>query len=211
MLAELVQGLRALGASVPGALRGDKTSALCVTDVHARFQEAVLQGNVYSLATLVAGVTVGAANVFSAAAAQPLVGIYNPPTSGRNAVIWYGSALWNSGTPGTGGLVWGTSPVPPLASLASANAPINSLTLSAGSAMRGFVNSALTGITGNQLHRYAGGPAAFALAAGAPAYYVDMVDGAIIVPPGAACGLYAGAVGTSPIINASMFWEEIVI
>lgn len=212
MLAELVSYGVGLVAGGVRTLRGDKTGALTTTDAHARYQEAVLQGQVYSLATAAAGVTIAAANVFSAANAAPLVGIYNPITSGKNAIIWHGSHQWNSGTPAAGGLVWGTSPLPPLGNLASANTPINSLTLSpAGSAMRGFVNNALTGITGNQLHRNAGGPPVFALAAGAPAWYYDLVDGCIVVPPGATCGLYAAAAGTSPIVNASMFWEEILI
>lgn len=212
MLAELRQGLSILANGAVGALRGDKSSALVTTDAHARFQEAVLNGNVYSLPTAVAGVTIAAANVFSAAAAQPLVGIYNPAGSGKYAVILRGDHQWDSGTPAAGGLVWATAPAPSGITAANANNPINALTQSpSGSAMRGYVNSAMTGITGNQVVKYAGGPPVFALAAGAPATYYDLVDGLIIVPPGATCGLFAAAAGTSPIVNASMFWEEILV
>ena len=112
MLAELVTRLSGLVQGQIQGLRGDKTAALVITDGHARYQEAVIQGNVYSLATAAAGVTIAAANVFSAANAQPLVGIFNPANSGVNAVVLRGRHTWNSGTTGASGLVWATAPSP---------------------------------------------------------------------------------------------------
>lgn len=212
MLAELVTRIAGLSSTGLQALRGERTGALVTADGHARYQEVVIQGSAYSLSTAAAGVTIAAANVFGAANAAPLVGIFNPASSGKNAVILMGRHTWNSGTPGAGGLVWGTAPSPAGITAASANNPINQLTLAAtGSSMRGYINSAMTGITGNQLHLFAGGPPAFAIGAGAPASYFDEVAGAIIVPPGGACGLYAALVGTSPIISASMVWEEVAV
>lgn len=212
MLAELVTRLSGLVQGQIQGLRGDKTAALVITDGHARYQEAVIQGNVYSLATAAAGVTIAAANVFSAANAQPLVGIFNPANSGVNAVVLRGRHTWNSGTTGASGLVWATAPSPAGITAASANSPINMLTLAAtGSKMRGYTNSAMTAITGNQITIFSGGPTVGALAANGSATFLDEVAGEFIIPPGAAGGLFAASAGTSPIVAASMTWEEVPV
>jgi hypothetical protein len=69
----------------------------------------------------------------------------------------------------------------------------------------------MTGSGAGLIFDYAGGPAAFALAAGAPASYVDQVDGRIICIPGNSVFLTFGAAGTSPIANGSITWEEVSV
>src|SRR4051812_1443109 len=143
MLAELYRYSKGLVQGATSVLRGDTTGALVATMGHATYQEAVRQGQVYSLHTAAAGVTVAAANVVGAASLQPLVGIFNPAGSGVNAVIWRGVSTWNSGTAGAGGLVWATLTSPAGVTAASGTSPINQLTLSAtGSSVRGYVNQA---------------------------------------------------------------------
>lgn len=194
------------------ALRLDFTNALTTTNAHPWFAEAVRQNRAFQLSTAAAGVTFAAANVFSAANAQPLVGIFNPASSGVNVFIYRGTHTWNSGTPAAGGLVWAVSPSPAGVTAANNTTPTSVLTgRTAGSAVQGYVNSAMTGITGNAIAGYAGGPTTGALAANSNQSFVDLVDGVVCIAPGAAGGLFAAAAGTSPIVNASMFWEEIPV
>jgi hypothetical protein len=212
MLAELLTRIAGLTSTGIQALRGDKTGALIIADGHARYQEAVIQGNCYTLATAAAGVTIAAANVFSAANAQPLVGVFNPQGSGVNAVMTLARHVWNSGTPAAGGLVWATASAPAGVTAANNTNPTNMLTQrAAGSKVQGYVNSALTAITGNAIVWYSGGPTTGALAANANQAFFDEVAGLVIVPPGAAGGLFAAAAGTNPIVNACIFWEEVPV
>jgi len=212
MLADLYKYSTGLVQGALATMRGDKTGALVVSAGHAPYQEAAIQGGLWSLSTAAAGVTVAAANVVAAANLQPLVGIANPAGSGYNLCIIRGVHVWNSGTAGAGGLVWTTCPANTLVTAAGGNGAISCLTQQlGGSRARTYVNSAMTGITGGVLFSYAGGPSAGAIAANSNQMYIDYVDGVIIVPPGAACGLAAAAAGTSPIVNATMFWEEVPI
>lgn len=212
MLVRLMKYAAQLSQIGMAELRGDKTQSLVTTDGHGRYQEAVLQGDVWSLSTAAAGVTIAAANVFSAAAAQPLVGIANPPGSGFNGVILLGKSTWNSGTPAAGGLVWATCPANNLITAAGGNGAVNAATqASGGSRMRTFINAALTGVAGAQIFSYAGGPSTGALAANSNQHFSDELAGLLVVPPGSMGGLFAAAAGTSPIVNATMFWEEVPV
>lgn len=200
---------------VQGALTGlrlSNTNALVNANAHGFYWEAARQGNTWGLVTAVAGVTVAAANVYSAANAQPLVGIANPSSSGYNCVILLGRTCWASGTAAASGLVWAACPANNLVTAVGGNGAVNSLTQAAGgSRARTFINAAMTGITGNAVVAYAGGPTTGALAANANQSFFDPVDGLICIPPGSAGGLFAAAAGTSPIIAASMFWEEVPV
>ena len=78
------------GKSSNGAVepqRGDKTNATVVTQGHARFQEAVIQGTVYSVAN-----QVGVTSQVGISATTPVLTLYNPLGSGKNAVLWYAGA-----------------------------------------------------------------------------------------------------------------------
>lgn len=212
MLLKLMKFAAQLSQIGMAEVRGDKSQALVTTDGHGRYQEAALQGNLFSLSTAAAGVTIAAANVFSSAAAQPLVGIANPPASGFNGVILLGTHTWNSGTPAAGGLVWATCPANNLVTAPGGNGAIGGGSQAAGgSVMRTFVNAAMTGITGAQIYAFAGGPSVGALAANSNQHFVSELAGILVVPPGSIGGLFAAAAGTSPIVNASMFWEEVAV
>lgn len=203
---KFVAGLAQLSGELP--MRLGYGNELIVQQAHGAYQEAVRQGRVWTLATLPAGVTGAAANVFNAVAAQPLVGIFNPLGSSLNVVIHKGIHQWNSGTPAAGGLVWGTAPAQSVLTGAGGSTEVNALTaVSGGSGVRTFVNTAMTGVAGMVLARYAGGPTVGALAANSNQSYVDWVDGELIVQPGCVCGLFLAAAGTSPIVNASMSFE----
>lgn len=194
--------------------RLSKDGSVVSVDGHARYQEAAYRGNVYHLSTAAAGVTVAAANVFSASAGQPIVGILNPANSGKVAVILRAMAQFASGTAAAGGLVWGFLPPTVTGGLAvtAAGTPagVNAATLATGQhAVKTFVNAALTGGGAGGLLRFIGGPTTGALAANANVTLQEETAGDIFCPPGCMVGIFATAAGTSPIVVASMSWEEI--
>lgn len=211
MLAELKKYARGFfEIASAAALRGDNTGALVTANGQPWFAEAARMGWIYSLSTAAAGVTIAAANVFSAANAQPLVGVFNPQSSGVNVIIARAKHMWNGGTPAAGGLVWGVAPSPAAVTAASGSSPTSVLTgRASGSACQGYVNQAMTGITGMAVAGYVGGPTTGALAANSNQTFDDLTDGLIWIPPGAAGGLFAAAAGTSPIVNATMWWAEV--
>lgn len=172
------------------------------------FEEAVREGRMFALATAIAGVTIAAGNVIAASNTKPLVGLYNP-TADRDIVIWRADHVWNSGTTGAGGLVWGGVPLATglLTVQGSLTAAVNLKTQQTNSVMQQFVNAALTGLTAT-LIRLAGGPSVGAIAASSALSFVDDVKGCLIIPPGAVMGLFAGVAGTSPIVSASIVYEE---
>jgi hypothetical protein len=216
MLAEIYVGpASGSGPKATQPLNGDKnTNSLWVARRHAPNYEMAKTGNLWTLATAVAGVTVAAANVFSSVAPfQPIVGIINPAGSGYDMVIIRASIIWNGGTPAAGGVVWCTLGVSAtgLVTAAGGNGAINNYTFAVGgSKAKTFVNSALTGNTtvAASLLDYINGPSTGALAANSFPSGIDAADGRIVVPQGCFLGIGAGAAGTSPIINASMTWLE---
>jgi hypothetical protein len=150
--------------------------------------------------------------VVSSNPVQPLVGIFNPLTSGVYFVIWRAVSIWNSGTPAAGGLVWAVvAPNSPVTA-AGSNSALNNLNFQlGGSIARTFINTAMTGSGAGSILRYHGGPTVGALAANSNQTFIDQVDGDIIVSPGSLVGLCAAAAGTSPIVNADLTWEEVPI
>lgn len=172
---------------------------------HGVYTEAALRGNLYSLSTAAAGVTVAAANIVAAANSQPIVGIWNPTNSGKTVSIIRCTWSISSGTLGAGGLVWayfvGTS------TGASGLAEVNNFSfVTGGSGVRTYVNTAATGVT-SVLLRHIGGPTTGAAAANQNLSGAEETAGSILVPPGVFLGLMAAAAGTSPIVSASMEFE----
>lgn len=204
----LFTGKTADGTTVTGRLGFDRT--MVVQTAHSQLTEAALRGQLYCLSTAVAGVTIASANVYSASNPQPLVGVYNPTGSGKNLIVHRAIHTWASGTAAAQGLVWAVSAAPStgLTAAGVSNLSINAFTFATTSNAKQFVNSAMTGIT-MALYGFAGGPSTGAVAANAPTTFYDPVEGGIVVPPGASCGLFAGAAGSSPIVAASMYYEEV--
>jgi hypothetical protein len=193
-------------------IRQGKTGEMSVGNTHGIYYEQSARGNSWTLATAAAGVTVAAANVFSASAGQPIVGIFNPVNSGKNCTITRACVMMASGTAGAGGWVWGIIAPNAGVTAAGGNGAINNGSLiSGGSVAKTFVNSALTGAGAGTLFRFLGGPTTGAGAANANLTTQEETSGDIICPPGGVVGIFAAAAGTSPIVMAFMTWEEIPI
>jgi hypothetical protein len=193
-------------------IRTHREGNVIVQDGHARYQEPNLRGNMFSLTTPIAGVTVAAANVIGGTNAQPIVGVFNPVGSNKNVVITRAACSVNSGTLGTGGFVWGYA-LNSTATISgvSGQGEINLSTfLTGNSAIRTYINTAATGAT-SILLRHIGGPTVGAAAANANLTILEETAGDIVVPPGVLVGIFMAAAGTSPIVNVSMVFEVIPV
>jgi hypothetical protein len=148
-----------------------------------------------------------------------ICGFINPANSGKNAVILYGWFATVSGTPSAQ-----AHPVWNYATLAGSVTAASTGTIKCGliqmgspSVMRPASNIALTGLvvtTGSlgAIRPFGFDTFAGATAANASNGSTDYVDGAIVVPPGAAIGICAGTgAGTSWVVSAGMSWMEVDI
>jgi hypothetical protein len=196
------------GTGTASPLRGTIDGAQVVTDGHGRYFEAVRTGNVYTLQTKSATVTATTdISPLPATTGRALIGLINPPTSGKSASILKVGISTISGTPG-GPFYIDVLPNS-LATLSPGTPPTNCLTLAAqGSGMIG-VSAAVPAQTAvARMLRPIGGPAA--IAAGAGMYHMDEeIAGAVSVPPGALLAVTAHAVGTTHVVSLYLTWEEL--
>jgi hypothetical protein len=187
--------------------RAERTGGTVVQDAHGRYQEAIYQGNVYSLSIAAASPT-----VFSGGAGgTPTLGIWNPSGSGKNCVLLaVGVAIHASGS-GAGQAVVQLWAGPTAALSGTMVTPVNALTYAAsGSIARGISNAAATNstaLTNNfPLKEYY-----WATAAGAYGTAPAIVDvaGLVFASPGTLVALGITNVPTSVTLDAFLMWEEV--
>lgn len=218
--------------------RGSYDFATVGMDAHARFQEAVMRGNVYSTGmqlTSISAATFTLANSLSAtlataAASTPIVGFWNPPYNQVNCVVWHamaGIVITALQATGCGGFGWAVFPGQVNITVASQAIPVNNRTLlAAGSNVRGLSGLALTGLVATQGSAATGSflrasslnggsnqtDAFLQTAVGAlpsATSAVENIDGAIIIPPGGIIALYCS---TTPVAHSAITgitWEEV--
>lgn len=224
MIAELKTGPQQASDSAQVTGRSAKDSSFVVQDSHGRFQEAALRGNLYSggmTLTPIANATFSTGTL--GATATPIIGLYNPLGSNKNALIQQAKLqliITALQVTGQGALMWCYSIGN--GGLTLGNTPLNRLTLTkAGSVCKDMSGIALTGLTNNLTVMEAaalnGGPASnvstLQTAAGlqpvsGPA--VENFDGNWVVPPG---GVLALLCTTNPPVAISaasgLLWEEV--
>lgn len=225
MLAEVRTGTLISSDAAVNPARSDKTGSLVITDGHGRFQEAALRNGLFSVGMTVTSISnVSFTTGTLGATGTPIIGIWNPVGSGKNAVILQArlqlitTAL--STPTGPGCLMWCTAVQQ--SAISTGITPLSRLSLIAsGSVCKGYANTALTGLSGNLTVQEAAGFSTFVInataaetAAGfltAGAGGVDNIDGAFIVPPG---GVLALLCTTTPVVisaASSILWEEVTI
>lgn len=188
-------------------LRLTRKGGLGVTDVHARYQEAVLRGNVYYLAIGAAAPTA----FTGAAGGTPLIGVMNPSGSAR-ALVFLAASTTITAVPSAAGVVdselWaGTSVLP----TGTVTAPTNMATQqSTGSISKGFVNTAMTSSTAIN---FLTGLSAFWWATAAAGAMVSsgIIDlaGMTTATPGVLVALGLRTVPTNTTTDAFLMWEEV--
>ena len=199
-------GPQTLADGNTGEGRIGRTGEEVVSSLHGKFYEQAKRGNVYSGVTAVTGVAPGTAIGTTAAFA-----LYNPLNSGFDLVILKASMSYLSGTLGIGFVNWimhtaavqaGEAVTGTAISVVRANGqngvgvgkPLTTATVVAGVLARPFGNL----------------PPMLATSVLTPWRLDDDVDGALVIPPGAAASLQAtAAAGTTPLVIYGCTWEEV--
>jgi hypothetical protein len=203
-------GQSATTGSTP-AIRQGQLGDVIVSELHGRFYETTYRGNTFCLSVA----TAAAITAYTGAAGgTPQIALYNPLNSGRNAVILQAAYANIVAAAGAGTVTWGLYYGPTAAiTQTSLTYPVNQLTLNkVGSTMQGFTNAALTSSTA-LTNVYPLGQYYWASAAGAfsTGPQVALIEGAIIVPPGAMIALGGSAALSSATWIGSLTWEEVPI
>ena len=226
MIAETQVGIQNIFPGNRTPIRTDRSGAMVVVRPRTRFQEAVLQGNVFALSqTSTTNYTVGAGNylaagAFPAAGALTNFALWNPVGSGKNLVLWQFNFFNTSGTPAAGPIwyvLFNSTPVsvPSTGGIRNLNGSsggsvANCLNVAAAVALAGSLASNAVG------GFYALGHASFTYQSAIPVstlsdFYptTDYIDGTIIIPQGFGWIPMMSGAGTTPLANFSVIWEEI--
>jgi hypothetical protein len=198
-------------------LRGGRTGEAIVQNLHGSYYEQNYRGNLFSNGSTTTALS---ANTISlTATTTPILGVWNPPGSGKNLVLLHASlcvAVAGSSAVANGGFVWASS-VGNVA-ISTGSAPFNRSTLAAsGSVAKGLSFIALTGLTNNLAinHGAAFGGLIMAQGAtgtpmlGAPA--MEFFEGAVFVPPGGVWALLNTVSTTTVSVHGMLMWEEVPI
>jgi hypothetical protein len=183
-----------------------------VSELHGRYYETTYRGNSFLLSVS----TAAAVTAYSGGAAgTPMLAIFNPVGSGKNAVITKVSvgnvvAASAAGTVAFG-LYFGTTAT--AITQSTTTLPWNMGTqLQSGSLMTGFRNVALTGgAAANNVIPIASYYWATAAGAANVTPQVTDLEGSIIIPPGSYAALGGSAALTSATWIGSLQWEEVPV
>lgn len=226
---QIMVGKGRAAASTLVTARGGTGLDVIVSELNGRFYEANVNGDLYSIgcmpATTVAPTALSAATILLTASAQPIVGVWNPLTSGVNLVILQAAltdVINNVTSVAPGSFVWAASTGN--GALSAGLAPFNRKTLSNnGSQAKGFslsTASLLTGLTNNLVifdaaeFNVASGLLTTTVAAATPTPSVSGVqnfDGSLIVPPGGVLALLNTVSSTTHSVTARLLWQEILV
>lgn len=194
-------------------MRLNTEGSLVTANTSGDFYEATRLNEVYSCKTASAGTS------FTTAGTSPLgaagiawLAVVNPANSGYNLEVIQSTIVGVSGTPGVGAQVYNLGCSQTVTS-ATFTAPISHLTGQVGGSVgKCYTQTALTGstaLTEVRVHPY--GPFAAAMAATTPGLEaVDIVNGALIVPPGCVLAIQTTAAGTTHIAAGSIDFRQAV-
>lgn len=202
---------------VEEALRLCKDLSAGVSHTNGRYYENTSRGKVYTAMTSAAGTTIVAANVTPvAAAAATIISLYNPLNSGVNVQILKAWLNFISGTPGAGAFVYNVAYGQNITAIqnnlgVAGQGAMSNLPSGQVGVAKTYVQTALTGGVGAQLLLRPFGASLFAAAiAGTTPQlnFLDLVDGDIVLPPGALLSIAAPATGTTVLVVAGIEFQE---
>ena len=205
-----------LAKSASGPLRGDLSSALVTQDAHARFQEAVLAGNVY-IGSNPAGTAVTTQAGLSAT--TPALTLFNPFNSTVNLVLWSFGCVFTAAPAAAAGVELAFN-LPTVAGVQTAPITVTNANITNAILGQGTTGTSTTVITqaGNQgqcyrvctlnaapiAFRYSFGTSGAAAISGMS--FRDAVEGAVIIPPGIAVSVQTTS---AAVVTCDFVWEEI--
>ncbi len=208
-------------------VRQGKAGEAIIQNLHGRYYEQVSRGNVYSIGCSITALSANTITLINTS--TPILGIYNPTTSGVNVVMLQCGLTMAANTlsspVGPGPFVWASSVGNTAVSTGST--PFNRKTLvSSGSAVKGFPGGvALTGITNNtvifevaDLPNLGGLGSAGTVGASTAtsnatqgAFGVEYFDGSLFVPPGGILALLNTVSTTTMSVTGHLLWEEVPV
>jgi hypothetical protein len=207
MISEGMAGPAQVPDGASRQMRLERTGGLIVSQGHAPNAEAVARGNVMIASNAVAGVAPG-----TALSTTPPMAVWNPLGSGKNLVILKTAIGYVSGTLGAGSIVYAQVPnqtTPP--STGTELVPVNALIGTVKGVGRAFTGSTLWATPTIIRPAYIMGAALASTALG-PAVVNDLIDGAIIIPPGNAFVVQGvTAAGSTPLVMIGVTWEEVLV
>lgn len=216
-----------LDSSAPVTARLGRQGDQIVSELHGRFYEQALRGNMYhgglNVLTSISNVTFTVAT--TGVTATPIIGLYNPASNNKNLVVSQAvlQAIVNASTnTGCGGFVWMCATGQN--AISTGATPINAATLLASGSNAKVLNGvALTGLTGviaalraSALNGGSGASFSFVGTAVGQATLangsdVENFDGSLIVPPGGVIGLFATTTPVGHSAIAAIVWEEVLV
>lgn len=221
MLSELEVGpkIKTDGTTTVG--RAGKQGEIIAQDAHPRLYEATLRDMMFCFG--ISNTALAAANAIATgvtATAQPVIGVWNPPTSGKNLVIQKviltNTTIANTAVSPAGFMYLVSTNQ---GAITTGSNPFNCRTLAqTGSVAKAFaMATALTGLSGSLVVMRpvsigtinAAGPAtAITQPIGSNE---ELVDGGIIVPPGGVLAVMNQVSTTTVSYNSGLVWEEVPI
>lgn len=209
------------------AMRQGKTGEQIIQQLHGRYYEQVARGNVYSIGCSVTALSANTITLTNTS--TPILGVWNPSSSGVNLVILQCMLSVAANTL--------TAPVPPgpfvwassvgNTAISTGSAPFNRKTLSSiGSQAKAFPGGvALTGLTNNvvifegaDLPNLSGLTNAGTITvqtttsnATAGAFGIEYFDGGLIIPPGGVLSLLNTTSTTTYSVSGRLMWEEVPV
>jgi len=206
-------------------VRLDKQGGTVVSELHGRFYEQAYRGNLFSCghAGAVALASQNATATSLAAAAQPILGIWNPQTAQVNLVVLQAvlqDFINNVTSVAPGAFVWCWSIGN--AGITTGGTPYNRKSMAAaGSLTKTFLGAtALTGLTNNLViveaadFPIASGLLTTTVAAATPTPSVEGIqnfDGSLVIPPGGVLALMNTLSVTTHSVMGRLLWEEVPI
>jgi hypothetical protein len=223
----LIQGLvgapAAATAGTTPTVRVGQLGDMIISELHGRFYEQTYRGNVYQTGHI-APIALSANTITTSATTTPIIGVWNPLSSGVNLVILQASLqnIINTVTTpvGPGAFVWAISNGN--TAISTGLLPINTRTLQpTGSQAKAFAGAtALTGLT-NVLTIVAAATiptlgnityGTIAATATSPSVGgVQNFDGSLIIPPGSVLSLLNTTSTTTVSVFGSLLWEEVAV
>jgi hypothetical protein len=176
-------------------------------DCHGRFYEAVYRGNVFSATTAIAGVAPGTALATTA----QLIAIYNPPASGKNLEFLRARIGYVSGTLGAGSIVYATGAQIVAITGTAIAIKNNLLGAAAPSVAQAAAAAGVTSAPGIVAPAFTLG-AFLATTASINPPLIDEIAGELILTPGNVLVMSGiAAAGSTPLVLASLTWEEVPV
>ncbi len=219
MIGYMKRGPQRVGYSSPAPFRCDLTGALVTTDGHARYQEAVLNGNVWIGSNALGTPVTPAAGL---SATTPALTLYNPINSAVNLVLWEFQCLNTTVQGAQSGALLAYN-LPAITGVIKSpftvtNAQVTNALLSLGFAQSvtatqnqgawGQCYAVCTLIAAPVAFRYSMVFNYGSSVAATSTVCIDHIDGAVVIPPGIAVS--AQFVAATPVV-CSFAWEEVPV